>query len=71
MPPIAQARYYHRSLNPKKLVDVQFSSRPAHVPASLHSKLYSLPNEVELEGLRPMIEADIVKLKPFVDNYLK
>lgn len=26
--PFAQARYYHRSLNPKKLIDVQFSSLP-------------------------------------------
>lgn len=37
--PIANAQYWHRSLNPKKLVEVGFSALPAGTPMSRFIKL--------------------------------
>jgi glycylpeptide N-tetradecanoyltransferase len=69
--PIAQARYYHRSLNPKKLVDVNFSSLPQKQSMKIHSKIYSLPEEVKVQGLRPMVEGDVPKVRTLIVDYLR
>jgi glycylpeptide N-tetradecanoyltransferase len=37
--PVATAVYYHRSLNPKKLVEVGFSSLPTGVPMARYLKM--------------------------------
>jgi glycylpeptide N-tetradecanoyltransferase len=41
--PIANATYWHRSLNPKKLVEVRFSSLPPGTPMARYLKLQKLP----------------------------
>ena len=57
--PIGQTTYWHRSLNPKKLVDVGFSSLPAKTPMARYSKMYKLPSETHCVGLRPMEKKDV------------
>ena len=60
--PIATANYYHRSLNPKKLVDVGFSSLPAGTPMARYQKLLKLPkiNDLNVIGeVREMTEKDV------------
>ncbi len=42
--PIAVCRYWHRSLNPKKLVDVQFSSLHRHMTLQRMIRLFRLPD---------------------------
>ena len=37
--PVTTASYYHRSLNPKKLVEVGFSSLPSGVPMARYLKM--------------------------------
>ena len=43
--PICAATYWHRSLNPKKLIEVGFSSLPRKMPLARYIKLYKLPTE--------------------------
>lgn len=45
--PVSSARYYHRSLNPKKLVQVGFSRLPANGRTTLARmcKIYALPSQ--------------------------
>lgn len=41
--PFTQARYYHRSINPKKLIDVNFSSLSPKLTMAMTIKLYKVP----------------------------
>lgn len=52
--PTAHTTYYHRSLNPKKLVEVGFSMRPANTPMGRYIKLHKIADSLCMEGIRPM-----------------
>jgi len=71
--PIAVTTYWHRSLNPKKLVDVGFSALPAKTPMSRFVKIYSLPKETSTTGLRAMTMKDVPavtkKLNVFLSQF--
>ena len=41
--PVAEAQYFHRSLNPKKLIESNFSSKRNNQPMSMIIKLYKVP----------------------------
>jgi len=41
--PIGSCRYWHRSLNPKKLIDVKFSHLTRNMTMQRTIKLYKLP----------------------------
>ena len=72
--PIAQTRYYHRSLNPRKLINVNFSYLPRGQKISMREKMYALPEEPELqEGyiLRPTEVKDIKQINKLLNEYLK
>jgi len=69
--PITQARYYHRSLNPKKLIDVKFSSLPPNQTMSRMIKLYKLPEETKIPGLREFKTKDIPAVTKLLNDYLK
>lgn len=47
--PITTTTYYHRSLNPKKLVEVGFSSLPVGTPMARYLKLQKLPKESDIK----------------------
>lgn len=71
--PIGQARYYHRSLNPKKLIDVKFSYLPSNQKISTQQKLFALPEKVDLpEGyiIRPTLDKDIKQVRKLLCDYL-
>jgi glycylpeptide N-tetradecanoyltransferase len=68
--PIAETTYYHRSLNPKKLVDVGFSSLPRNTPMSRFVKIHKLPEETSIEGLRPMKESDVDQVHALLNKHL-
>lgn len=60
--PVATTTYYHRSLNPKKLVEVGFSSLPVGVPMARYLKMQKLPKESEIfliGNVREMTKKDI------------
>ena len=54
--PWSTAQYWHRNLNPQKLVDVRFSFRPADMNQSKYNKLHKLPADTSTPNLIPMTE---------------
>ncbi len=64
--PVTNATYWHRNLNPKKCIDVRFSSLPAGLTLSRYLKLQKLPEKPQIPGLRPMTKKDV----PFVHKML-
>jgi glycylpeptide N-tetradecanoyltransferase len=68
--PMAQTTYWHRSLNPKKLVEVGFSSLPAKTPMARYIKGYKLPNDTSCVGLRTMEPKDVPVVTKKLNKYL-
>ena len=56
---IIQFRYWHRSLNPKKLIDVKFSHLARNMTMQRTLKLYRLPEETKTPGFRTLELKDI------------
>lgn len=69
--PISKTTYWHRSLNPKKLVEVGFSSLPANMPMARYVKLLKLPTDPTIKGLRPMKKSDVSIVCKLLNEYLK
>jgi glycylpeptide N-tetradecanoyltransferase len=63
-------RYYHRSLNPKKLVECNFSRIPPRSTLSRMIKNYKLPEKTSTGGLREMREQDIPQVRVLLNKYL-
>ncbi|XP_069504503.1 glycylpeptide N-tetradecanoyltransferase 2 isoform X4 [Ambystoma mexicanum] len=64
-------RYWHRSLNPRKLVEVKFSHLSRNMTLQRTMKLYRLPDVAKTSGLRPMEEKDIKAVQQLLNSYLK
>lgn len=56
--PVARCRYWHRSLNPKKLIEIQFSFLQRNMTMQRTIRLYRLPEKPKTPGFRKMTEAD-------------
>eukprot|EP01120_Amphizonella_sp_Union-15-10_P010386 TRINITY_DN4140_c0_g1_i2.p1 TRINITY_DN4140_c0_g1~~TRINITY_DN4140_c0_g1_i2.p1 ORF type:complete len:415 (+),score=84.24 TRINITY_DN4140_c0_g1_i2:53-1246(+) len=69
--PVAQCRYYHRSLNPQKLISVGFSHKKPRMSMSMTVKLYSLPKSPSTPGIRQLKPGDIPQVYQLVKNYLE
>jgi len=69
--PIAANRYWHRSLNPEKLVDVGFSSMNRRMTKPRLRKLFKLPAETLCVGLRVLKEKDCAQAHELLNGYLK
>jgi glycylpeptide N-tetradecanoyltransferase len=52
--PIAESRYYHRNLNPKKLASIQFAHKPSKLTMNEWIKRYRLDKNTSTPGLRKM-----------------
>jgi len=68
--PVGTARYHHRSLNPKKLVDIQFSSLTKNQTMNRLVRLMKVPEQTSIPGLRPMVASDSKKACELLCNYL-
>ena len=68
--PFGEARYYHRSLNPKKLVESNFSSLGKNQTLARMIKLYKLPEKPQIEGLRPMKNKDVAPVHKLLNDFL-
>jgi glycylpeptide N-tetradecanoyltransferase len=70
--PVGSARYYHRSLNPKKLISIGFSHLPARMRLEDYCKRHYLPPAVH-HPLRPMEQKDVARvhalMKKELNNY--
>ncbi|KAI8988140.1 acyl-CoA N-acyltransferase [Mycotypha africana] len=69
--PVSTCRYYHRSLNPKKLVECNFSRVPPRSTLSRMIKNYKLPENTSTAGLREMREEDVPCVRDLLNKYLK
>ena len=47
--PVGTCRYWHRSINPKKLIEVKFSHLSRNMTMQRHLKLYRLPDETKVD----------------------
>lgn len=68
--PIATCRYWHRSLNPKKLIDIGFSRLAPRMTMARTLKLYNLPDQPLTPGFRAMIPADYPQVTVMLNKYL-
>eukprot|EP01023_Acetabularia_acetabulum_P058856 TRINITY_DN7008_c0_g2_i2.p1 TRINITY_DN7008_c0_g2~~TRINITY_DN7008_c0_g2_i2.p1 ORF type:complete len:266 (-),score=52.74 TRINITY_DN7008_c0_g2_i2:360-1157(-) len=69
--PIASCRYWHRSLNPKKLIDVGFSRLAPRMTMARTIKLFKLAEEPITAGVRDMQEKDAPIISKILNEYLK
>ncbi|KAG0170108.1 glycylpeptide N-tetradecanoyltransferase [Apophysomyces sp. BC1015] len=68
--PVATCRYFHRSLNPKKLVECNFSRVPPKWTLARMIKHYKVPDETATAGLRIMRDEDAAEVRVLLNNYL-
>lgn len=73
--PIATCQYFHRSLNPQKLVSIGFSRVPQQYqrlqrPMDAMKRAYSLPDKAVTPNFRAMTEADVPMVLELVSKYL-
>jgi glycylpeptide N-tetradecanoyltransferase len=69
--PVSECRYYHRSLNPKKLIEVGFSHLGPRMTMARTIKLYKVPDVPQLRGMRQMEKKDVPRVVELVTGYLK
>ena len=68
--PVATCRYWHRSLNPKKLVEVNFSPLGHNMTMQRQIKLMKLPKITKIRGIRPLTAADVRSACQLLNRYL-
>ena len=68
---VASCRYWHRTLEAKKLVDIGFTRLGHRMTMARMQKLYKLPTETSLTGLRPMTPEDVPAAHALLVDYLK
>jgi len=68
--PVAKCRYWHRSLNPRKLIDVKFSHLSRNMTMQRTLKLYKLPDRAKTPGFRALTSADVTKAFNLLASYL-
>ena len=69
--PVGSCRYYHRSLDPKKLIEVGFSRLSPRMTMARTQKLYRLPTETATPGLRPMTMEDVPGAHKLLTTHLE
>ncbi|XP_062381836.1 glycylpeptide N-tetradecanoyltransferase 1b [Sardina pilchardus] len=69
--PTATSRFWHRSLNPRKLIEVNFSSLGRNMTVQRALKLNRLPQAPKTPGLRPMRVEDGPAVQALLEGYLK
>ncbi len=68
--PIGCSKYYHRSLNPKKLIDVNFSVLQPRMTMARTKRLYAVPETPKLPFV-PMELRHCKSVHKLLSNYLK
>lgn len=69
--PISCARYYHRTLNAKKLVEVGFSAVPQGMSKELYFARYNVPKDTLIKGLREMEQRDVPQVGKLMRRYMR
>ncbi|KAN0061814.1 glycylpeptide N-tetradecanoyltransferase [Thecaphora frezii] len=69
--PCSTARYYHRTINAKKLVDIGFSAVPHNMSMEGHVKRFELPSSTSTIGLREMRHEDVPAVGKLLRRYMR
>jgi len=69
--PISCARYYHRTINASKLIDVGFTAVPQGMPRSSFEARYQLPKETRTKGLRKMEQKDVKAVGKLMRRFVR
>ncbi|XP_018583871.2 glycylpeptide N-tetradecanoyltransferase 1-like isoform X1 [Scleropages formosus] len=69
--PVATCRFWHRYLNPRKLIEVKFSHLNKNMTVQRALKLYRLPETPKTPGLRPMTREDVPAVHLLLRHYLE
>jgi len=73
--PFSSGQYFHRSLDPAKLIAIRFSRIPPQFekfqkPLEMVKRHYNLPEQTACRGLRPMVPEDITVVTELLQKYL-
>ena len=68
--PVGTCRYWHRSINPKKLIEVKFSHLSRNMTMQRHLKLYKLPDTTKTPGIRELKTQDVEAVTTLLNGYL-
>lgn len=69
--PVSRNRYYHRSLNPKKLIGIGFSRLQPLMNMARTIRLFKVPNMPQTPGLRELRPSDCKQCCKLLMGYLK
>jgi hypothetical protein len=68
--PVASCRYYHRSIDPKKLIEIGFSRLDPRSTMQLTVRKAKLPMTPISAGIRPMVPHDVPSAAIALNRYL-
>lgn len=68
--PIGTCRYFHRNLNPPKLVDIGFTYLPRSMTIARLVKQQAVPPHARTPGFREIVPADIPQVGELLRRYL-
>ncbi|RTG87251.1 glycylpeptide N-tetradecanoyltransferase [Schistosoma bovis] len=66
--PVSKCRYWHRPLNPRKLLECGFSHLTHNMTLQRTIKLYRLPEAPLVKGFRQMTKKDVPKAWPLLSE---
>lgn len=69
--PVSCSRYYHRTLNASKLLDIGFSAVPQGMSRDAHIARFHLPKKTALPGLREMVPEDVPQVARLLRRFLR
>ncbi|KAG2078165.1 N-myristoyl transferase [Suillus decipiens] len=69
--PVSTCRYFHRSLNIPKLVDVKFTYVPRSMTLARMIRVYKMVAKPQLSGLREMEEKDVSDVADLFTRYMQ
>ena len=68
--PFCQTRYYHRNLNPEKLLNIKFAYLPPTMTKKMYLKLFYIPDENTVKGFTKMKKEDVKAVRGLLEEYL-
>ncbi|TRM62669.1 acyl-CoA N-acyltransferase [Schizophyllum amplum] len=68
--PVSTCRYYHRSINIPKLVDIKFTYVPRNSTIARMTRLHKVSEKTSLVGLREMRDEDMEQVATLFSEYM-
>ncbi|KAG1832085.1 N-myristoyl transferase [Suillus variegatus] len=69
--PVSTCRYFHRSLNIPKLVDIKFTYVPRSMTLARMIRVYKMVAKPQLSGIREMEERDVSNVADLFTRYMQ